>query len=64
MQVHRDVDQGTEPLAGTVTTIGAYDGVHRGHREVIRQVRQLADERGLQSAVVTFDHESAEPGAA
>ena len=42
-----------------MTTIGAYDGVHRGHREVIRQVRQLAEERGLQSAVVTFDRHPA-----
>jgi riboflavin kinase/FMN adenylyltransferase len=59
MQVHRDVDRDAEPLIGTVATIGAYDGVHRGHREVIRQVRQLADERGLQSAVVTFDRHPA-----
>jgi riboflavin kinase/FMN adenylyltransferase len=33
--------------------------VHRGHREVIRQVRALAAERGLQSAVVTFDRHPA-----
>ena len=42
MQVHRDVDRDAEPLTGTVATIGAYDGVHRGHREVVRQVQALA----------------------
>ncbi|MGZ4704647.1 MAG: bifunctional riboflavin kinase/FAD synthetase [Acidimicrobiales bacterium] len=59
MQVLHDDDQRADPLAGTVTTIGAYDGVHRGHREVIRQVREIAAERGLQTAVVTFDRHPA-----
>jgi len=59
MQVLHDLDQRAEPLAGTVATIGAYDGVHGGHREVIRQVKQLAAERGLQTAVVTFDRHPA-----
>ncbi|MEZ5225975.1 MAG: hypothetical protein R2710_04685 [Acidimicrobiales bacterium] len=36
-------------------TIGAYDGVHQGHRAVIAATRAMAAERGLQSAVVTFD---------
>ena len=42
MQVLHDDDQRADPSAGTVITIGAYDGVHRGHREVIRQVREIA----------------------
>lgn len=36
-------------------TIGAYDGVHIGHRQVIERVRRIAVEQGLASAVVTFD---------
>ena len=40
-------------------TIGAYDGVHRGHRAVIARVRELAAARGLQSALVTFDRHPA-----
>jgi len=43
------------PDERTVVTIGAYDGVHRGHRAVIEQVRRLASERKCRSAVVTFD---------
>ncbi len=43
------------PGERTVVTIGAYDGVHRGHRGVIEQVRRLAADRGCRSAVVTFD---------
>ena len=42
-----------------MVTIGAYDGVHRGHREVIATVRRLASERGFATAVVTFDRHPA-----
>jgi riboflavin kinase/FMN adenylyltransferase len=42
-----------------VVTIGAYDGVHIGHREVIERVRRTAAEKGIESAVVTFDRHPA-----
>ena len=44
---------------GTVVTIGAYDGVHTGHRALIEEVRRLADTRGCATAVVTFDRHPA-----
>ncbi len=44
---------------GCVVTIGAYDGVHLGHRYLIRQVRAMAAELGCASAVVTFDRHPA-----
>jgi len=40
---------------GSAVTIGAYDGVHIGHRKVIEQVRRRAADAGLRSVVVTFD---------
>ncbi len=40
---------------GSAVTIGAYDGVHVGHRRVIEQVRRRAAGAGLRSVVVTFD---------
>jgi riboflavin kinase/FMN adenylyltransferase len=40
-------------------TIGAYDGVHIGHRMVIERVRTVAAGQGLASAVVTFDQHPA-----
>ena len=45
---------------GSVVTIGAYDGVHRGHRKVLQLVRELADARGLDAACVTFDRHPAQ----
>jgi riboflavin kinase/FMN adenylyltransferase len=47
------------PVSGSAVTIGAYDGVHRGHRQLIAELRRLAGVRGLQSAVVTFDRHPA-----
>jgi riboflavin kinase/FMN adenylyltransferase len=44
---------------GCVVTIGAYDGVHLGHRYLIDQVRQLAASMDCASAVVTFDRHPA-----
>ena len=38
----------------SVATIGFFDGVHRGHRFLIDQVRREAACRGLESAVITF----------
>ena len=46
--------------AGAVVTIGAYDGVHLGHQAVPRLVRELADARGFEAALVTFDRHPAE----
>lgn len=37
-----------------VATIGSFDGVHRGHRCLLQQVRSLADERGLKAMAITF----------
>ena len=59
MQVVRDTDECVAPPQGSAVTIGAYDGVHLGHQEVIRAVRDLADTDGLASAVVTFDRHPA-----
>jgi riboflavin kinase / FMN adenylyltransferase len=47
------------PDVGAAVTIGAYDGVHLGHRAVIAEVRRRAEEQGLRSAVVTFDRHPA-----
>ena len=38
----------------TVATIGMFDGVHRGHLSLIRQVSDIAVDRGLGKSVVTF----------
>jgi len=39
----------------SAVTIGKFDGVHSGHRAVLRRLLDVAAERGLSSGVVTFD---------
>jgi riboflavin kinase/FMN adenylyltransferase len=36
-------------------TIGSFDGVHLGHREVIRRTVAAAREAGAQPALITFE---------
>ena len=43
-----------EPIVNCVATIGSFDGVHRGHQCLLRQVRSIADERGLDAVAITF----------
>ncbi|HAD11023.1 MAG TPA: riboflavin biosynthesis protein RibF, partial [Saprospirales bacterium] len=38
-----------------VITIGSFDGVHQGHRRILKQLRELAQETGGESVVITFD---------
>lgn len=47
------------PSTGTAVTIGAYDGVHRGHQFVIGHLRRRAAAAGLDSVVLTFDRHPA-----
>lgn len=39
----------------TVVTIGIFDGVHRGHRKILRLIRKSAKKRKAESCVITFD---------
>ena len=40
---------------GFAATIGVFDGVHRGHQFVLRQLTEQARQRGLLPLVITFD---------
>ncbi len=55
MQIYRSLDQLPSGLGRTVSTIGNFDGVHRGHLAVIAQVLDRARELGCRSLVLTFD---------
>ena len=42
------------PLQPLVVAIGNFDGVHLGHQTVFRQMREIADQRGVRTLVITF----------
>jgi riboflavin kinase/FMN adenylyltransferase len=39
---------------GCVVTVGAFDGVHLGHRDILARVQERAAAAGLPAALVTF----------
>ena len=43
------------PERETLLTVGVFDGVHAGHRYLIKRLNQRAQENGLLSGVVTFN---------
>lgn len=40
---------------GCVATIGNFDGVHRGHQQVIARLRRVSEELGLPATVISFE---------
>lgn len=45
----------SQPSPPSVVTLGNFDGVHRGHRAVLKLVDDTAKQHDLQSVAVTFD---------
>ena len=59
MLIVDDFSRRVWPEQRSIVTIGAYDGLHLGHRRVIDHVRSLAVESGSRSVIVTFDRHPA-----
>jgi len=59
VQVITDLSRPPWPGRRSVLTIGAFDGVHVGHRAVIEQVKRLAQRHDAESVLVTFDRHPA-----
>ncbi len=67
MEIVTDLTACRPPPTGSAVTIGAYDGVHRGHRALLAELSAEAGRKGLTTVVVTFDRHPAEvvrPGSA
>jgi riboflavin kinase/FMN adenylyltransferase len=54
MKMIRKLEEITEKLPNPSVTIGNFDGVHLGHREIFRRVKKTASELGGVSVVITF----------
>lgn len=55
MRVVRDLSELHDPLHKSAVTIGNFDGIHLGHRELLGRVVHSAGELEGTSVVVTFD---------
>ncbi|GFE58452.1 bifunctional riboflavin kinase/FAD synthetase [Geobacter sp. AOG1] len=54
MIIYRSIDEIRERLPNAVVTIGNFDGVHLGHREMFRRLKKAAADIGGVSVVITF----------
>src|SRR5215469_6230299 len=59
MEIERDLSSLVPSPDGSAVTIGAYDGVHLGHRALLAELSAEAGRRGLETVVVTFDRHPA-----
>ena len=53
MKVHYSTDN-LPAFRNAVITIGTFDGVHRGHRQIIESLKATAAEAGGESVIITF----------
>ncbi len=53
MQIHRSLDQ-LPTFRRAVVTVGTFDGVHKGHREVLAQLQAAAQQIDGESVLITF----------
>ncbi|MBC7650784.1 MAG: bifunctional riboflavin kinase/FAD synthetase [Deinococcales bacterium] len=53
MQVHRDLEQ-LPVFKNAIITIGTFDGVHKGHQQIINQLKSTATQVGGETVIITF----------
>jgi riboflavin kinase/FMN adenylyltransferase len=55
MKIYRSLAEVPADFGPSALTIGNFDGVHFGHRRILRRLKAMADEKGWKPSVLTFD---------
>jgi riboflavin kinase/FMN adenylyltransferase len=55
MKTYRSLEEIPKDFGPSALTIGNFDGVHFGHRRILRRLKRLAGEHGWKPSVLTFD---------
>ena len=54
MEIIRNIEK-FNPISASIITIGSYDGIHKGHIKVIKEVVREARKNNLKSVLITFN---------
>ncbi|MCG1008737.1 bifunctional riboflavin kinase/FAD synthetase [Salinicoccus sp. ID82-1] len=54
-RLHYPHEQQALDLEPSAVAVGFFDGLHRGHQNVINKMEEIAESEGLKKAVMTFD---------
>jgi len=55
MEIIRGLHNLRAEHSGCVATIGNFDGVHIGHQNILRQLKQKSEQYQLPAVVITFE---------
>lgn len=55
MQIFRKLEEVPGDFGPTIVSVGNFDGVHRAHQVVLKDIADRAKQRGAKSVAVTFD---------
>jgi riboflavin kinase/FMN adenylyltransferase len=55
MQIIRHYEDCPESAKGCVIALGNFDGIHKGHQEIIKQAINISKESNSNSAIMTFE---------
>jgi riboflavin kinase/FMN adenylyltransferase len=55
MKVHRELVGALPKFRNAVVTIGTFDGVHKGHQEIIAQLKEEAKKTDGETVIITFN---------
>ena len=53
MRIYNNIDE-FKPIKNAVVTIGTFDGVHLGHRKIISRIKEVAEDIGGETVILTF----------
>lgn len=54
MKVHRELVGSLPEFSNSVVTIGTFDGVHKGHQQIIAQLKEEAKKNNGETVIITF----------
>src|SRR6478736_2558886 len=55
IHIFRSLEAARPVFVPSALTIGNFDGVHAGHRRILRRVAELARQNGWKPSLLTFD---------